>query len=531
MGRMLMIRRRVMVTILLAAILLGAIPVTSMAAPDPYPTAQGTNVLKNPGFEGITCAPDSASGWCEDNWTRDTYDGSTREEIFTPQGWVTWWRKGGDYGRPEVKVIPRVAPFIGPPARINNGQYAVQYFNFFRLQDGGLYQKVDGLTPGATVQLTAYGHGWACDNDDRPYSCGDPWTQTFQVGIEPNGGTDPFSPSIVWSAEQTAPDAYRAIGTATAQVGGAGTVTVFLRAKAKWPVKHLDAYWDDASLVVTSEEPQAQPTAAPDQPAQPAPTARPQPTPRPDGSLVHVVEPGDTLFGIALAYNTTVDELRRLNAGSIGDNNMIVVGQEIVVSAPTQPAAAEPTAVPEVPTPIPPQDAVTPEPGGETEAGNSICVVAYHDRDGNTFRAADTEEMLPNAEFLLADASGVLNRYVSDGIHEPYCFTGLAPGTYRVIQNSPSGYMPSGPAEWPAALSEGSRLELQFGNARSDDVGEPATGGEEAGEPAPSEEPETPAESGSVSTIFSTIAKVSGILVLVLAAGVAALFIFTRRRY
>ena len=519
-----MIRRSLVITLLMTLVLVGSVSTISAAEPDPAPAAQEGNLLTNPGFEGITCAPGSAPGWCDDNWTHDAYDGSQHGNVFTPQGWVTWWRKGGEYGQPEVKVIPRVDPFIGPPARINSGNYALLYFNFFRLQDGGLLQKVNGLTPGATVQLTAKGHGWACDADGSPYSCGDPWTQTFQVGIEPNGGTDPFSPSIIWSVDQTAPDAYQTIGAASAQVGAAGTVSVFLRAKTKWPVKHADAYWDDASLVYTAGAQPAEPTAVPqpEAPAGPPPTPRPQPTPRPDGAVVHVVGYGDTLGGIALEYDTTVDELYRLNAGSIGDNNLIVVGQELVVSAPTQ-AVVEP-APEQQPTPVP--EAITEVVSG----GAAVCVLAYHDRDGNTFRAADSEELLPNAEFLLADATGVLNRYMSDGIHEPYCFADLAPGTYRVIQNSPAGYVPSGPAEWPAALTDGARLELQFGNARTDGTEEPGAGGG-SGDAAPAEGDSAESGDGSASTILSTIAKVSGVLVLVLAAGVAGLFVFTRRRY
>jgi len=520
-------RKSLVIALLMAFILIGSAPIISASEPIPAPLAQEGNLLQNPGFEGITCAPGSAPGWCDDNWTHDAYDGSVHGNIFTPQGWVTWWRKGGDFGQPEVKVIPRVDPFIGPPARINSGNYALLYFNFFRLQDGGLFQKVTGLAPGSTVQLTARGHGWACDTDGSPYSCGDPWTQTFQVGIEPNGGTDPFSPSIIWSGDQTAPDAYQTIGAASAQVGAAGTVTVFLRAKTKWPVKHADAYWDDANLVYTAGAQPAEPThePQPEAPAGPPPTPRPKPTPRPDGAIVHVVEYGDTLGGIALEYGTTTDELHRLNAGSIGDNNLIVVGQELVVSAPTQ-AVVEPEPE-QQPTPAP--EAIT-EGEGASGGGAAVCVLAYHDRDGNTFRAADSEELLPNAEFLLADATGVLSRFVSDGIHEPYCFVDLAPGTYRVIQNSPAGYVPSGPAEWPAALTEGARLELQFGNTRSEGAADPADSvGSEETTPAEGESSES--DGGSASTILSAIAKVSGILVLVLAAGVAGLFVFTRRRY
>jgi hypothetical protein len=204
----------------------------------------------NPGFEGVVCRPGSALGWCDDNETRATADGRIHERISTPQGWVTWWRKDGDYGTPEVKVIPRVDPYIGPPARVRSGNYAVLYFSQHRLQDGGLYQRVDGLEPGSTVVLTAHAHGWACDEDGPPYTCADPWTQTFQVGIEPNGGTDPFSASVVWSPERQSPDTYGLIGPAAAKVGPAGSVTIFLRARSRSALKHLDAYWDDASLIV-----------------------------------------------------------------------------------------------------------------------------------------------------------------------------------------------------------------------------------------------------------------------------------------
>jgi archaellum component FlaG (FlaF/FlaG flagellin family) len=209
--------------------------------------------LLNPGFEGIHCHPDSEPGWCLDNWTHDAHDGSTHDNIFTPQGWVTWWRKGVPYGQPEVKTIPNVPPYTGEPPRIRSGNYAVLLFTFYRLQDTGLYQVVTGLEPGATVQFSAHAHGWSCDKDDpMGYTCGDPWNQTFQVGIEPNGVADPFSPSIVWSPEQQAPDHYTLIGPATAQVGAGGNVCVYLRSKTRWAYKYQDAYWDDARLTVQS---------------------------------------------------------------------------------------------------------------------------------------------------------------------------------------------------------------------------------------------------------------------------------------
>jgi uncharacterized repeat protein (TIGR01451 family) len=211
------------------------------------------NLVQNPGFEGLTCDPDSPPGWCYGNWTHETHDGGVYDNIFTPQGWVTWWYEGDDYGRPEVKTIPNVPPFTGPPLRIHSGNYAVLLFTFYRLQDTGIYQVVTNLSPGATVRFSAHAHGWSCDSDEpMGYSCGDPWNQTFQVGIEPDGVADPFVPSIIWSTERTSPDYYSLIGPVTARVGADGSVCVYLRSRAKWAFKHLDAYWDDTELIVQS---------------------------------------------------------------------------------------------------------------------------------------------------------------------------------------------------------------------------------------------------------------------------------------
>ncbi|HET92075.1 MAG TPA: LysM domain-containing protein, partial [Chloroflexi bacterium] len=349
-----MTRKRILIGILLLTILLGSISLSSLAGPDPAPVAQEGELLKNPGFEGITCAPDSEPGWCKDNWTHNAFDGSMHDNIFTPQGWVTWWRKGGSYGQPEVKTIPNVAPFTGELPRIRSGNYAVLLFNFYRLQDVGLYQVVSGIEPGATVQFSAHAHGWSCDKDEpMGYTCGDPWNQTFQVGIAPNGDTNPFSPNIVWSEPQRAPDRYRLIGPITAQVGEGGTVCVFLRSQTKWGFKYQDAYWDDASLVVVS--PGTPPTNTPPPPPStatdgPPPPPRATPTPRPDGATVHIVSSGDTLYGIALMYNVDVNQIRTLNAGSLGANDMIQVNQELIISLPSQ--TATPSPLPQPPTAV-----------------------------------------------------------------------------------------------------------------------------------------------------------------------------------
>lgn len=540
--------------VLLMTMLLGMAPVLSHAAPDGSRMLQtGTNLLQNPGFEGITCGPTSAEGWCDDNWGRKTHDGSVHDNIFTPQGWVAWWRKGDGYGQPEIKTIPKVAPFIGPPARINNGKYAALFFTYYRNQDGGFYQVVNGLEPGATVQASAYAHGWSCDETNDGLSCDDPWNMTFQVGIEPNGAADPFSPNVVWSEEQPSPDEYRRIGPVTATVGPNGSVTVILRSKTKWPLQHLDAYWDDASLVTTS--PGVPPTSTP-LPEPPTPTPGPSPTPlptstpRPDGSIVHVVQSGDTLSSIALEYGVTVDQILELNSGSIGPNNLIQTGQELVISVSGDAATATP--LPEPPTATPEgegdtgtEDDETGSEDGETDAeteptaapteeteGASICVLAFHDRNGDTVRDSDTEELLPNVNFTVANASGVVGEYSTDGVSEPYCFTGLDPGSYRVIEQAPAGYEATGLPEQNVALSENTSFDFQFGNARTEAATNPEETGEESSEAtSPEDEGAGDADQGPLlGNVLVTVARVAGILVLVLAGAIAVLFVLSRRR-
>lgn len=541
-----MIRKLVVIGVLLAVVLLGIAPAGGVAAP-PVQTAAP---LKNPGFEGLSCRAGSVPPECLDNWTRDTFDGVARDNVYTPQGWVSWWRTGGSYGQPEVRVIPKAGNYVGELTRIRSGYYATQVFIAYYIMDAGLFQTVSGLTPGATVQFSAYGMGWSCDSDTGApkigYSCGDMWNLIFQVGIEPNGGRDFNSPSVIWSTERNSPDAFGLIGPVTAQVGPGGSVTVFLRAKTKWGYKYQEAYWDDASLVYTS-----QPAAATATPAAPeVPAGQPTIVAGPDGlnvrsgpgtnfAILAHVNPG-TQFRVTgkyadwwqIDYNGTPawaysGVVTAYNTGSV---------PQVVPPASPAPTVAAPTPVPPTLTPTPQAEAVspteTPVSGAAPSAtatmapaGASICVLAYHDRNGDTFRNDTvTEELLPNAEIAVADASGVIARYTTDGISEPHCFT-VAPGNYRVIQTSPPGYVPSGSAEQIAAVAGGASIALQFGNVRGQVPAATATA-----EAAPAVGGRAETSGGSTARIFSTIATISGVLVLFLAGVIAVLFLLTQRR-
>jgi LysM repeat protein len=55
-------------------------------------------------------------------------------------------------------------------------------------------------------------------------------------------------------------------------------------------------------------------------------------TEQPDGTETYTIESGDTLFGIAEDFNTTVDEIIELNPGIEPDN--LTPGDELIVPAP-----------------------------------------------------------------------------------------------------------------------------------------------------------------------------------------------------
>jgi hypothetical protein len=176
----------------------------------------------------------------------------------------------------------------------------------------------------------------------------------------------------------------------------------------------------------------------------------------------------------------------------------------------TQPAA--PTLPPASPTP---EATSTPETG-------SVCVLAFHDRNGDTIRQPETEELLPNAVFFLEDASGLLGQYTTDGLNEPHCFTGLAPGNYQATMQPPPGYVASGPSTIALVLSASTRLDVAFGALRGE---APLTQTPPVSVPGG-------AEGGGLigSQALRWAARVGGLLLLAIAVALAVLFALSRRR-
>lgn len=495
----------------------------------------GTNLLANPGFEGIGKSQDSSVA-NPGNWTRETFNGEQRSEIMTPEGWVTWWQ-GGDFKIPECKVAQNEYDYK-TDNRIYEGYYSGTCFAMWGKMNAGYYQVVRNLQPGAVVEGSFYAHAWSCEEDEPPLSCGDPSSFYFRVGIDPNGGTDPFSGNIVWSNAAFHYDTFGRVGPLQATVGGSGAVTLFLQSYAKWEVKHNDAYVDSPTLKLvslgetpTETPPPPPPTSdAPETPEVP-PTPQYTPTPRPDGAIVHVVVSGDTLFGLSLTYDIPVDDIYTLN--NLDSSSLLQIGQEIVIAVsggalPTTTPEAEATveSTPEVePTP---EDGTQPAENVPAAGKSALCTLAFFDANGDMFRQAENNEMLlPNVQLSLLGRSGPVDSHKTDGISEPWCFENLEPGNYVLRHTPPSGYKAIDGGQLSFILSGGQAFNIELAYIRDENAPE---GGDTTTPVAGDTEGETNGEEpGGMTNVLNTVLRVSGIIVLVLAIAVAVLFVLSRR--
>ena len=271
------------------------------------PAAAQANLLANAGFE-------------------EGFNFQGAPEVSVGNGWTAWWVQGapdraaeGYLVRPEYKGEDS-ALFGG--RRVHSGRYAQKFFSSFSTHDAGLYQVV-AVPAGATLRLSAWAQTWSSSGDDPDQIVG-PGNYFVSVGLDPGGATDPTAASVVWSAPTLAQNAWVEVSVmARAQ---AAQVTVFLRGAPQFRVKHNDSYWDDVRLVTVS------PTA-------PVPTPVAPPAGPSEGGG-YVVQPGDTLFKIALRYGTTVRALMALNG--LQNANLIWAGQRLLVGG----AAGEPVEAP-----------------------------------------------------------------------------------------------------------------------------------------------------------------------------------------
>jgi LysM repeat protein len=332
------------------------------------PSADGPNLLVNPGFEGSY-----VKQCCRTDLPPDKPP-TPIDEIQMAPGWSGWWLEPGQdpahptqgnpsWHRPEFRSANCHFPICAP--RIHSGDDAQHYFTLFTLHDAGIYQQVSGITPGSVVQFSIYLQAWSTNENIGPSQ--NTQNMNLRIGIDPTGGTNAFAPSVIWGAPGNSFDAWTLFTLqATAQ---GSSVTVFTRSTPYWAVQHNDVYMDDASLVVVGADSGG--VSAPPAATQP-PASNPPPSSGPGGT--YTVQPGDILTSIAYKLGVTVEGI--VEANHLKNSDLLSVGQVLIIPGGGSPPADTGNSAP------PP--AATPGPGPLTGpisyvvvAGDSLYKLQY----------------------------------------------------------------------------------------------------------------------------------------------------------
>jgi hypothetical protein len=368
------------------------------------------------------------------------------------QGWSAWWReptdRDGAYPRACAPDADACVPWHVPeyretkgipytPPRARSGLNSQMYFTSFGVHEGGLYQKASGTPDGWRVRFSIWLRAWSRDDSTNTFESKDQPGMRLRVGIDPAGGVDPWADSVVWGDEFEAFDEFvEASVVATAQ---ADAVTVFVRSAPERPLRHIDVMLDDAELVLLGPPPPTPVVISPPEDVAGVPVA----TAASGKIVVHIVQPGDTLFAIAQQYRADLAAIYALNG--LNETSVLKIGQAIRVPLPGETA---PTATPPPPTPQP-------------IVVGSVCVSAFEDAAGDgRYDAGDGP--LAGAAFIIADASGA----TVAAANRPRCFDDLPAGAYAVSAQVPAGFVATTDTQWGVAVAEGARVEVVVGGQR-----------------------------------------------------------------
>ena len=475
---------RLLSTFAALALLAGLMAAPTLAAP----SMQGGNLLQNPSFE-----QGSQGGWEWWRYENIVYnddkkkDPNPNESFYAP-----------DFMPSEAKWDKESNGTTGAAGTVSGKQEAK-----FR---AGFYQTVS-VAAGAKVLFSVAVNGKCVARD------GTKCNVTLKAGIDPDGGINWASANVKWAETAVGNEKYVVLTAPEVTVGTGGKVTVFTWGEPQWPFFYIAAYFDEASLVVTSA-PAVTPTGVP-------PTARPTspPAPAPCAQMRFVsdvtipdnsqIAPGTQFVKTWRVKNTGtcawagtlnfVGTGNRMGGTSPTSFPQVPAGQEaelsisltapaqlgpyqgtwqvrttdgvvldnlflkIVVAGEAAPPVAAVTATPQSQAPVP-TATPTPTPG-------QICVLAFNDRNGDGQQSAD-ENPLAGVVFALADSNGPKDTYTTDGVSEPYCFADLQPGSFTLTAKAPGGYSGTSPKTQIVAIS-GGKEDFVFGARRGGAVPTP----------------------------------------------------------
>lgn len=181
-------------------------------------SAQGANLLTDPGFDG-------------ESYVLISIDPDDQTTFSVPVGW-----SGGVVRQPHfetwMNIMPTGFPHTGP--FLWSGPRSLHLGRGFATFTAWVYQQVS-IQPGSPIQAGANAY---LENNVG---------SAVRVGIDPNGGANPFDGAVVWSEWTGALNAWnfpRVSASANGKVA-----TIFLFATQFFPSNPNGVYWDEAFLI------------------------------------------------------------------------------------------------------------------------------------------------------------------------------------------------------------------------------------------------------------------------------------------
>ncbi|MDX1991664.1 MAG: LysM peptidoglycan-binding domain-containing protein [bacterium] len=279
-----------------------------------------TNLLRDPGFENtgvwknVATAPDNSATFnVAPDW----------------EGWYTESPRTQDW----QNRLPNGFPFSENGAGFaRSGNRSQELSRGSATFTAAVYQIV-AVQPNSNIT----GSAWVRMNLNLNQNPG----AQARVGIDPNGGNNPFDSDIVWSSwVVNSVNGFQQMTVSATTTGSAATL--WLYATQAFPSDPNGVYWDDAELI--GGGPGGAVTPGPGTPAGGTPGATAVPPtlpppaqasfvvpqePQPDGSIVHTIQTGDTINAISVAYGVPVADILSLN--NLSNPRIIQVGQRLII--------------------------------------------------------------------------------------------------------------------------------------------------------------------------------------------------------
>ena len=463
------------------ALLIGSVLISSLGAawlPAGRASAQQTvNLLENPSFEGdyeIRCSFPGGKPWiavpCDGPLPSRPW-----QSVMMAKGWSAWWQPPNEdhMAKDYYDTFPNYCGQLAPddcvawhmpeykdtrsspqdPPRIRSGENSQKYYTFWSVHQGGVYQVVEGIRPGQALRFSIYMHAWSATKlngaEPNPHFSFGQTGMHMKIGIDPTGGTDPWSKDVVWSSEKDVYDKFERYEVQA--VARSNKVTVFTHTRPENPMEHNDVYLDDADLAVVGGG-YSPPVIVNPPPAMVAVEGKPAASD--GGRISHIVKPGDTLFAVALQYGVPVDQIMALNG--LKPDSRIEIGRELIIALPA-------------PKPQTPADQAAGNPFVSTGSAGSgrgtVCVRAFVDSDSNGLPLAGELPLATGG--LHVSVMNAQNEIVADRTLDATagetCFADLPAMTYRVLADPPTGYQATQQRRWSISLPSDAIVAVPFG--------------------------------------------------------------------